>query len=69
MTITALHRLLDEIDAQGGPAAARTNQLQMDAATRSSRIRAWARQAGVGCPTAGRIPARVVAAWQAAQTA
>lgn len=39
-----------------------------DAAPATSQVRAWAHDAGVECPARGRIPARVMEAYQAAVT-
>lgn len=73
MTIAALHRLLDEIDTQGGPDAAREWRLELPepeppTGLSFSAIRAWARQAGIPCQPQGRPPQAVVDAWRAATT-
>lgn len=68
MTITALRRLLAEIELQGGPAAARTDRLVLPGqATEAATIRAWAAARGIDCPRTGTLPRRVVAAWQTAR--
>lgn len=69
MTITALRRLLAEIDDQGGPAAARDNRLQIDEPERSisfTAVRAWARQHNIPCQAQGRPPQAAIDAWHAA---
>ncbi|MBL3669090.1 Lsr2 family protein [Streptomyces sp. M2CJ-2] len=69
MTVAALHRLLDEIDTQGGPEAARQWALSLpDPTPESAAVRAWAQQAGLDCPSYGPIPGRVMTAWRNAIT-
>lgn len=69
MTVAALRRLLDEIDAQGGPEAARADRLNLPEHTsENAAIRDWAAANGLGCPRTGTPPRRVLAAWQAATT-
>lgn len=66
MTVTALRRLLAEIDRQGGSAAARGDRLVLPGlATEAAAIRAWAAARGLDCPRTGSLPRRVVEAWQA----
>lgn len=69
MTITALRRLLADIDDQGGPDAARDNRLTLPAPERSisfTAVRAWARQHGIPCQPQGRPPQTAIDAWHAA---
>lgn len=67
MTVAALRQLLAEVDTQGGPAAARADRLHLDEPVKdAAAVRAWARQAGIDCPTFGRIPYRVLDAWHTA---
>ena len=71
MTITALRRLLADIDDQGGPDAARDNRLQIDEPERSisfTAVRTWARQHGIPCQPQGRPPQTAIDAWRAANT-
>ncbi len=68
--MAALLRLLAEIDAQGGPDAARGNRLDLpEPVSEAAAVRAWAAEHGVACPSTGVLPHRVLAAWQAAQAA
>ncbi|MBU5946764.1 Lsr2 family protein [Streptomyces sp. PAM3C] len=69
MTIAALHQVLDEIDSQGGPAAARAGRLDIPTpkpVTPAAEVRAWAAASGIDCPPAGPVPHRVLKAWHAA---
>ena len=71
MTITALRRLLADIDDQGGPDAARDNRLTLPPPARSisfTAVRAWARQNGVPCQPQGRPPQAAIDAWRAANS-
>lgn len=70
MTVTALRRLLTEIDTQGGPDAARADRLVLPGlTTEAAAIRVWAAARGVDCPRTGTLPGRVIKAWQARREA
>ncbi|MGA4896716.1 hypothetical protein ACPCAJ_01955 [Streptomyces griseoincarnatus] len=63
MTIAALHRVLAEIDTQGGPPAARAGRLRIpEPASPAAEVRAWAAATGIDCPPAGPVPHRVLEA-------
>ncbi|MGN7139050.1 hypothetical protein [Streptomyces pseudogriseolus] len=67
MTIAALHRVLAEIDIQGGPAAARADRLRIpEPVSPAAEARAWAAATGIDCPAAGPVPHRVLEAWRTA---
>lgn len=67
MTIAALRRLLAEVDAQGGPAAARADRLALpQPISEATRARAWAAARGLACPPTGPLPWHIRRAWHAA---
>ncbi|MDT6983712.1 hypothetical protein ACFSUJ_12060 [Streptomyces lusitanus] len=67
MTIAALRQVLAEIDAQGGPRAARADRLHIpEPVSPAAAARAWAAANGIECPPAGPVPHRVLKAWRTA---